>query len=106
MGNSNETLLNCLELHHKQRIPFHWTDKTKDFTVKFFMQGGQSESSHFTLADGGSLFVTNVDRSGKVHFFRVTKRLVLNSTFIVIEEREHSPYKIDNLSSHVGISYG
>ena len=31
--------------------------------------------------------------------------MILNSNFIVIEELQHAPYKIDNLSSQVGVSY-
>ena len=94
-----------IELHPKDRMPFHWIEKNKEKTVKFFMKDARRESSHFTLADCGSLAVTNVTETGDVHFFRVTKRLVLNSTFIVIEDLEHAPYKINNISSQVGLSF-
>lgn len=64
MGNTNSTILNCLELHHKDRIPFHWTEKDSPKNVKFFIKDAQRESAHFTLHDGGSLAVTNIDSSG------------------------------------------
>ena len=35
----------------------------------------------------------------------MTKRVVLNSTFIIIEEMGNAPYKIDNLSRSVHASY-
>ena len=31
--------------------------------------------------------------------------MVLNSTFIIIEDLQYAPYKIDNLSNIVSISY-
>ena len=69
------------------------------------MKGAQRESSHFTVTDCGSLTVTNIDENGEQHFFKVTKRLVLNSNFIVIEKMEHAPYQILSNSENVGISY-
>ena len=42
---------------------------------------------------------------GKKIYFRITKRVLLNSTFIIIEESANAPYKIDNLSQRVHMSY-
>ena len=49
--------------------------------------------------------MTNVDAGGERKFFRVTKRMVLNSNFIIIEDKKHAPYKIDNLCQDVYLSY-
>ena len=67
--------------------------------------GATQASAPFTLADCGSLAVTNLTADGTTHFFRVTKRMLLHSTFIIIEHMPYAPYKIDNLSSDLYLSY-
>lgn len=42
---------------------------------------------------------------GAKNFFQVTKRMVLNSTFVIIEDMKNAPYKIDNLSADLHIDY-
>ena len=89
----------------KDRSPFHWSDKDSPKLVKFFVEGATRASAPFTIADCGSISVTNMTQDGGTYFFRVTKRLILNSTFIIIDDMERAPYKIDNLSSDVSIKY-
>ena len=74
-------------------------------TVKFFVYGADQPTAHFNLADCGSLAVTNITQDGAKHFFRITKRMVLNSNFIIIEDMSNAPYKIDNLCSDLHMSY-
>jgi len=95
----------CLPLKPKDRLPFHWSDKDKPKHVKFFVFGASKPSAPFTIADCGTISLTNVTLDGARHFFRVTKRMVLNSTFIIVEDLENAPYKIDNLSKRVFVSY-
>jgi len=67
--------------------------------------GVAEATTPFTIADCGSLSVTNKKKDGNRIYFRVTKRVVLNSTFIIIEEMVNAPYKIENLSDRVYASY-
>ena len=92
-------------LRPKERQPFKWADKGMPQTAKFFFYGAVRETAHFSLADCGSLEVTNITQDGARHFFRITKRMVLNSNFIIIEDMNNAPYKIDNLSSDLNLSY-
>lgn len=94
-----------MALQPKDRQPFHWPQKNMPKQVKFKIHGAVRTTASFTLADCGSLAVTNVTESGEKIFFRVTKRIVLNSNFIIVEDMEHAPYKIDNLCSDVYLSY-
>ena len=89
----------------KDRHPFHWSDKDQPQHCKFFVYGANEASQPFTIADCGSLSVTNLTRDNNRYYFRITKRMVLNSTFIIIEDLQYAPYKIDNLSNVVSISY-
>ena len=96
----------CLVLNPKDRQPFHWTHKDAPKTVQFCLSGGTRASAPFPIADGGSLAVTNIASDGATkQFFRVTKRMVLNSNFIIIEDMAYAPYKIDNLSKQIFIRY-
>ena len=73
--------------------------------AKFFVQNAIKATSPFTLANCGSIDVTNVKSDGVKHFFKVTKRIVLNSNFIIIEDMVKAPYKIDNLCQDLFIGY-
>ena len=95
----------CLPLKPKDRHPFHWSNRTQPRHVKFFVFGTAEATTPFTIADCGSLAVTNKLHDGRIYYFRVTKRVVLNSTFIIIEDMVNAPYKIDNLSEVVSVSF-
>jgi len=92
-------------LKPKDRHPFHWSDRNQPHHVKFFVYGAAEASTPFTIADCGSLSVTNRTIDGGRYYFRITKRVVLNSTFIIIEDMANAPYKIENLSDQVSISF-
>ena len=92
-------------LKPKDRQPFHWPQKNMPKTAKFAIKGAMRTSAPFSLADCGGLSVTNITKDGEKKFFRVTKRIVLNSNFIILEDMEHAPYKIDNLCKDVHMSY-
>lgn len=76
------------------------------------MPNALRSSAPFRISDCGSLSVTNVlevvvdgRRELVKRFFRVTKRILLNSTFVIMEDMEHAPYLIDNLCQRMHISY-
>ena len=92
-------------LKPKDRQPFHWPMKNYPKAAWFKVRDAQRASSPFSLAECGTLAVTNLDERGHKKFFRVTKRMVLNSNFIIVEDMEHSPYKIDNLCQNLYLSY-
>lgn len=48
-----------MELRPKARLPYHWSQKDLPATARFFLMGATQPSAPFTLADCGSLAVTN-----------------------------------------------
>ena len=49
--------------------------------------------------------VSNIMEQTRKKFFRVTKRVILNSNFIIIEDMPNAPYKIDNLCKDLHIDF-
>ena len=110
-------------IHSKERISFHCTNKDEDQMICFknIEENEDYEwSGLFTIGEVGILsLMTRAKAKGpenilqavnsrpKVRYFRIERKLHINSVFIVIEEDkvEQPTYKIENLSKNFTIGY-
>lgn len=88
-------------LQPEDRVSFSWTNADREKQVKFLADGYTYWSAEFELQDAGVLSVQNLTASGDKRFFKVTKKNLYGSVFIIIEDLVHPPYLIDNKCSEL-----
>jgi hypothetical protein len=90
-----------VSLMPEDRISFSWTNADRDKRVKFLADSYHYWSADFTLHDAGVMSVQNLNTKGDKRFFKVTKKNLYGSVFIIIEDLVHPPYLIDNKCSEL-----
>lgn len=92
-----------VKLQPKERQPYHWEDGSKPALLKF---KPMLESIYFcppvSLKDVGTLQVCCAAPNSLKMFFKVTKRMVNQTIFIVIED-SGSPYMIRNKLANINL---
>jgi len=96
-----------ITLEEGGRSPFHWKDTTKPELARFSSAHSATEnwSQSFSISDAGTISVFTKPPQGRQKFFKVTKRNVLNSMFVIIQDMKQPPYKIVNNCKDITVKY-